>query len=471
MKKKVLSILLSVVMVMSLAACGGSESAETPADDAATEDSAEAEEPAEESSEDAVNIKVALFSDGADMTDSQKSVFEGLTAEYPNIIPEFQYITSDSYGSNWNGYLMKIQTMIASGNAPDVCALGLEGVAFMAMNDLGLPMNDYIEAHPEQVEAIHMDAIEQELLDIFVVDGKLYGVPYEANSVVTHIRKDIFEEAGVALPEADWTWDDFKGICEQIKSSGVDAFAFGVPVNFFCLQGLLYSEGGAPLNDDWTEAAINSPEVNKVFQFLQDAIWVNGYAPQPSDTITDVELIVQGKTAMGWWGRWVSDDYNSSDLKDTIYVQTVPGGKAGNTTCAGSAGFIVLNTTEHPDEAICVALWAAGQTYSEVFLDTGSLPANPTWGEEICATDGIIDNYEVMYDVYEQGTWRRSQDPPEYADLANVYSKYMDIIYANQQPVGEALDAAADEINQIFENSTYRTNDDDVAVINSLFKN
>ena len=54
--------------------------------------------------EDPVHIRVALFSDGADMTDSQKQVFEAFTEENPNIIPEFEYITSDSYGSNWKGY-------------------------------------------------------------------------------------------------------------------------------------------------------------------------------------------------------------------------------------------------------------------------------------------------------------------------------------------------------------------------------
>lgn len=450
MKKKALSILLSAAMAMSMTA-GLSVSA------------SDAEEP--------VHIRVALFSDGADMTASQKAVFDAFTAENPGIIPEFEYITSDSYGSNWNGYLMKIQTMIASDNAPDVIALGLEGVAFMAMNDLGLPMNDYIEAHPEEVEAIHMDAISDELLDIFEVDGKLYGVPYEANSVVTHIRKDIFEEAGIPLPEEDWTWDDFIDICEQLKNSGLDVYPFGVPTNFFCLQALLYSEGGAPLNDDWTAAAINSEECKKVFQFLQDSIWEYGYSPQPSDTISDVELIVQGKTAMGFWGRWVSDDYNASELTDTIYVTNVPAGAAGNTTCAGSCGFVVLNTTEHPDEAMKVALWTAGQTYSEVFMKTGSLPANPTWGEEICASDGIIDNYEVMYDVYANGTWRRSQDPPEYADLANIYAKYMDIIYANQETVDQALDEAAAEIDQCFEQSTYRTTEENMDVIAGLFKN
>ena len=128
MKRRILSALLCTVMTISLAACGQNGKGGEDKGGASSED-----EP--------VHIKVALFSDGADITESQKKVFEEFTKENPNIIPEFQYITSDSYGSNWNGYLMKIQTMIASGNAPDICALGLEGVAFMAMNDLGLPID------------------------------------------------------------------------------------------------------------------------------------------------------------------------------------------------------------------------------------------------------------------------------------------------------------------------------------------
>ena len=47
----------------------------------------------------------------------------------------------------------------------------------------------------------------------------------------------------------------------------------------------------------------------------------------------------------------------------------------------------------------------------------------------------------------------------------------MDIIYSNQEPVDQALNEAADEINQIFAESTYRTTDEDLAVIAGLFKN
>ncbi|WP_010263642.1 ABC transporter substrate-binding protein [Treponema primitia] len=450
--KKIIPILLCLILALAFVACGGKKAATAAAGGP-------------------VRVKVALFNDGNALSTAQKTVFDAFVKENPGIIPEFQFITSDSYGSNWNGFLMKIQTMIASGNAPDVISLGLEGVGFMIMNDLAQPLDDYIAAHPEELQSIRSEGIDKELLKIFVVDGKLYGYPFEANSVVTHIRKDIFQKAGVALPPDNWTWDDFRDICAKIKAADTGAFAFAVPTNFFCLQALLYSNGAAPLNNNWDAAAINSPESVEVFQFLQDAIFKYGYAPQPSQTISETELVIQGRAAMQWIGRWVSNDYAASELYDTIYTQLVPAGKAGNVSCAGDACFVVLKSTKVPDAAKKVAIWCAGQTYVDTFLTTGSLPANQIFGEQILAKDRTIDNWKSMYQVYNSGQWRRSQDPPEYADLANIYGKYMDIIYSNQMPAKQALDLAAAEINQVFAESSFRKTDAQIRVVNSLFKN
>ena len=455
--KKLIFIVLGVLLFASLiVACAG---------DTTTTSSGTG-------SDEAVEVVVALFSDGQNLNDFQRQVFDDFANDFPHIQPRFVFVTSDGYGANWNGFLMRIQTMIASGDAPDVVGLGLEGIAFLAMNDLALPMDDFIAANPELTASIQMEGIDQALLDIFKVDGELYGVPWEANSVVTHIRKDIFDAVGIDLPPADWTWDDFRAICEAIiNSPDTDAFAFGVPRNFFCLQALLYSNGAAPLNDTWCAAAINSPESVEIFQFLQDAIHVYGFAPEPSDTISDVELIISGRTAMGWWGRWVSNDYSASELYDTIFAQLVPAGRAGNITCAGSASFVVLSSTEVPDEAMTVALWAAGQHFVETFLSIGSLPANQIFGEAILGNDRTISNWEAMYHVYETGQWRRSQDPPEYADLAAIYSKYMAIIYANQMSAQDALDLAAQEIDQMFYESRFRQTPEQLRIIEGLFKN
>lgn len=416
-----------------------------------------------------VTIRVALFTDGNDMTSSQKAVFDAFTEQHPNIKPEFEYITSDSYGMNWNGYLMKIQTMIAAGDAPDVIALGLEGVAMLAMNDMALPLNDYIDSHEEAQKLLEMQ--NEDLMKIFTVEDKIYSIPYEANCVVTHINKDLFKKAGIELPDYDWTWEEFIEICDKLKESGVCEYPFACTSNFFCFQSLLYANGGSPLNEDWSASTFNSPECIETCQFFQDAIFKNGYAPEPSDTITDTELMMQERVAMTFTGRWVSDDYNSSEFYDKVYVNTMPNGGGGNTSCAGNAGFVVLKTTEHPEEAMTVATWCSGEEYTKTFLSTGSLPSNFVYGAEVCeAASNTIDNWEVMYEIYENGDWRRSCDPPEYTELADIYSDTLSILYSGQQSAEEILNNATDQINQVFAESKYRDTEEELAIIESLYK-
>lgn len=457
-------MLLALSMVLSMTACGGDAAKTSTASQSVSSEKAGSSSTSSTSNGEKVKLKVSLFSDGQNLSQTQKEVFTSFTKDHPNIEPEFTYLTSDS--GNWNGYLTKIQTMIASNQAPDVAVLGLEGVAMMVMNNIALPIDDYVEANKEEFDPI-LKNIPEQLANIFIVDGKRYGIPMEANSVVTNINMDRFEEAGIPIPNADWTIDDLKKMAPKLSDAKNGKFAFGVPTNFFCLQALLYSNGGSPLTDDWSAGAINSPQNIEVFQFLQDAI-NNGWAPQPEPSTTDVQLMTQGRIAIGWWGRWVTNDYVASGIKN-IYVQTLPKMESQK-TCAGSAAFIVLNSTKHPEEAKALACWTAKYDYVNTFMAQGSLPANTEFAAELCPALGVPQNWKAYTDVYDQNNWRRSQDPPEYAELGFVYTKYMNIIYANQMPVKEALDKAQEEIQQIFANSKYR-DPASVKIINSLFKN
>lgn len=149
----------------------------------------------------------------------------------------------------------------------------------------------------------------------------------------------------------------------------------------------------------------------------------------------------------------------------------MPDGGGGNTSCAGNAGFVVLKNTQHPEEAMTVATWCSGEAYTKTFLSTGSLPSNFTYGAEVCeAASNVIDNWEVMYEIYENGDWRRSQDPPEYAELANIYGDTLSIIYSNTATAEEALNDANEQINQVFASSDYRDTEEKRAIIETLYK-
>lgn len=101
MIKRVLSILLACLMILSFTAC---QDGSTPAPNgsAGTPNTSDSGTSADNSKQEPVHIKVGFFDPGTGLSQSQKAVFDAFTAENPNIIPEFQFITSDSYGANWN---------------------------------------------------------------------------------------------------------------------------------------------------------------------------------------------------------------------------------------------------------------------------------------------------------------------------------------------------------------------------------
>src|SRR5690606_6963276 len=54
-----------------------------------------------------------------------------------------------------------------------------------------------------------------------LVDEKLYGVPTGGNATAAFVNVDLFEQAGVDAPEADWTWEDLIAAANEIGSAGL----------------------------------------------------------------------------------------------------------------------------------------------------------------------------------------------------------------------------------------------------------
>ena len=53
----------------------------------------------------------------------------------------------------------------------------------------------------------------------YAVNGKNYGVPYRQDSWLLFYNKDLFDKAGVAVPDGKWTWDDYVAAAKQLTTS------------------------------------------------------------------------------------------------------------------------------------------------------------------------------------------------------------------------------------------------------------
>ena len=161
---------------------------------------------------------------------------------------EYQQV---SYGE----YLQTILTARIGGTAPDV--YNVYSIWGAQMVDNGV-----LDPAPADVADLVEDSYIPETVAQATIDGTLWGVPTEVSAYMLVSNMALLEEAGITEPPA--TWDEFVAAAEAVTTTndqgriGTAGFAFadsstgaGVVHPFYAM---LYSNGGAPYAEDFSEA-------------------------------------------------------------------------------------------------------------------------------------------------------------------------------------------------------------------------
>ena len=183
--KKIIALLLVLVMVLSLAACGAKK-----ADEKVT-----------------INVIAAQY--GVQTADWWVGFEKDYEAAYENVDLVVDVVS-------WNDIYTVVNTRIANGEAPDV--LNIDVFADYQADELLLPAKDYVS---DETYA----KFYQSFLDQSVVDGTVWAVPDLASARALYYNADILEAAGVAVPT---TWEELKAACAAIKAYDAEIYPWGV---------------------------------------------------------------------------------------------------------------------------------------------------------------------------------------------------------------------------------------------------
>lgn len=119
-------------------------------------------------------------------------------------------------------YWVKLSTMVAGRNVPDVFAL--EPVTFADYSRRGATL-DLTQFHDSVIKS---QDFSPGALDLGTVDGKLTGIPTSLNAAALMVGKTALEKAGVPAPTASTTWEQFKTICTDFKKASGSGNLFAV---------------------------------------------------------------------------------------------------------------------------------------------------------------------------------------------------------------------------------------------------
>jgi multiple sugar transport system substrate-binding protein len=254
-------------------------------------------------------------------------------------------------------YYTKIQTNLAGGTAADLIWLSQEYIAGYAQKGVLLDITDRLAK--DDRPAAKLDDYYPSVLQTAQYENKTYGLPWIAQPVMLYYNPKLFADGGVAPPNENWTWDDFKAAAAKLtKDTNGDGKAdqFGTAFNGWPpIQMFIWQAGGEVISEDKTKSPLDSPEALAGANFYSDIIYNPMYAAT-EDVIKEQgfgELAKNGRVAMFYGGA--GDDLDYAHTKDPKFsemkVALVPKGPMNRATFAWTASTVINAATKNPDQA------------------------------------------------------------------------------------------------------------------------
>jgi len=298
MKRKIVALALSVMLVLSLAACGGSpnttEPAAEPAAGEAPAEEAEPEEPAadeeaaanEEAAAPASDIAGSTIEVAVTYTNADLENFKGLVAKFT----EESGVTVNiaEYGDDYEATL---KTRMAANELPDIWQT--HGWSILRYKEYLMNLND---------QPWVADLDESALGVIKDTDGAIYVLMISELVNGTLVNLDVCEAAGVD-PYAIHTYDDLTAACEKIKAAGYTPFGVtsnaGLMTNyagtFVTYEGEIAEDGAAQLDGTWDWESYKNTLVKTMADWINKGYFYDDILTMDNNALT--ERFAEGKSA------------------------------------------------------------------------------------------------------------------------------------------------------------------------------
>lgn len=208
MKRKVVSSLIAAAMLTSmLAGCGNDSTADsnTKSNSAGSSSTSTGSDSASNEEEDGEEVTLTVLA-GQSTTDAgiEDMIDAALAEKYPNITLEWECVDwGNDFQPKMQQYLQSGLPDIMIGKAQDVATYAPQGV-------LG------------EIDSTYLDRGLDAARENVTIDGKTYGLVYNALYQGVYYNKDMFEENNWEIPK---TQEDLQKIIDACEAKGITPFA------------------------------------------------------------------------------------------------------------------------------------------------------------------------------------------------------------------------------------------------------
>src|SRR4051794_7023978 len=197
--KKYAAGLSSLLLVASLAACSGSNTASTTKSDSAKSKTA--------SKNESVTLRIAWWGNQP-RTDYTLKIIDLYEKQHPNVKIESEY-------ASWDDYWKKLAPEAAANNLPDIIQMDTSYVTQYANN------NQLADLEPFYGKEINTKELSNDYIDAGKLNKHYYGLPTGSNAIGLQYDPALLKKAGIDSIPQNWTWTDYQNLAKKAVAAGL----------------------------------------------------------------------------------------------------------------------------------------------------------------------------------------------------------------------------------------------------------
>lgn len=364
----------------------------------------------------------------------------------------------EEYGSD--DLVTKTTVELASGELPDIFTYwgGVARLGPLAEGNALLDMDEYFD---RTSTGLTPDDFSQSGINHYTIDGKLIGLPTEANLGAFIINKEMFDEFGLDVPE---TYEDMIAAGQVLRENGIIPFAMGSnggnPSHLWFSEMYKQFDGGLEEIEAIPETNLFATDNALRVAELIDDMRQNGM--YPADTVSNgnwgpsFALYNEGRAAMIFTWPWMlgAMDQEMQDKSLVIDVPQLPGSSVDTSTMISGMswyGFVVNRESfEDPAKQEILIKLIDYMISDEMFTDLMKGGLIPTKNADL-PLDAFNDILQQTLSHYSDHEWTTTHNWLIHDEaVMNYFKGALDELYAGIIDPQQFVD----QVQSAFDDST-----------------